>query len=140
MIANTRAAARWLIIAAAVAAVVAFASERYEVFLMTAVSASAVLAWAFVLTYAVGSPGWSANPVGRALMGVYVSLALTLSLAFGSIVFGDWPGRELARVLIYGALPVALYGSLRVLRRLQRITRDRRGTLARGEGGRTLRP
>lgn len=51
--------------------------------------------------------GWYKSSTGRALMIVFASTAATFAMITTSGLFGAYPGRELIRYFVYGALPLA---------------------------------
>lgn len=75
----------------------------------------------FVLRYA--RVRWSSTVSGRAIMLKSTGTALFLGLACATVVLGEFPGRDLLRVAIYGFLFAAQWYLTTLLFRLQRQAR-----------------
>jgi FlaA1/EpsC-like NDP-sugar epimerase len=91
----------------------------HELYLQVVTTLSALLFWTFVIRYGVKSPWWK-HPVGRSIMWLALSLAVVLTLVCTSFIFGEYPGRETVRTVIYSTLPLAAIEFVRALVQAQR--------------------
>ncbi|QRE81841.1 hypothetical protein F1734_17390 [Rhodococcus ruber] len=82
-----------------------------------------VLAWTFVVTYALRSP-WRSTQAGRSVMATTVSIALIGTQLASVWWFGDYPGRSEVRSMVILALVLTLLHRLLVLRRIQHADAD----------------
>lgn len=63
--------------------------------------------FALPFIYMVTAPDWRKTRTGRALMMLLGSLALLFALIVSSSLFGEYPGRDLVRFIVYSAVLVA---------------------------------
>lgn len=82
-----------------------------------------VLAWTFVVTYALRSP-WRSTQAGRSVMATTMSIALIGTQLASVWWFGDYPGRSEVRSMVILALVLTLLHRLLVLRRIQHADAD----------------
>ena len=81
--------------------------------------ASALPAALFAFSYGAFSRWWVTD-IGRILMGLIVSLLYIIGLSLAKSMFGDFPGRDIARIVGYTAILVGLWHMFFALRRIQK--------------------
>lgn len=87
----------------------------------------AVVVNLFVVLYSFRN--WRSNAYGRALMYSKLSLVALVDLSLTTALFGpEWPGRELVRVLLFGAILASQTRLLVLLIKLGKI-KNRRSQL-----------
>jgi len=64
--------------------------------------------------------GWARTGIGRALMIQKIAMLAMLLLIESSYIFGDYIGRDIFRVLVYGSLPVMFWTVFLEMRRIQK--------------------
>lgn len=67
---------------------------------------------------------WTSTSVGRIVMGLCISLEAILLIGFSRSMFGQWPGVDLVRCIVYAAMLAGLIHLLTTLRRIQRTNPD----------------
>lgn len=85
---------------------------------------SATLLLGFIVLYHMKAR-WAKTSAGRHMMTFSIALELVLLLGVAPVTFGaDYPGRPVARVIVYGLLAVAIYYRIRLLYAAQREWRE----------------
>jgi len=74
---------------------------------------------AFLTLYGTRSQ-WSESGIGRALFTLAASMVAVLTNALAGIVFGDYPGRDMFRLVLLGGVSLAGWNLLRNLVGVQR--------------------
>ena len=82
------------------------------------VGLGAAIAWTFVLMYR--RYDWKATDAGRHLMGFTLAVAVILTLAAETRIFGPYPGIQFVAVGMYAWLVYLLASRLRLLLRANR--------------------
>lgn len=71
------------------------------------------------ILYFLSGP-WYSSPIGRALMIAWTSIGLLIDLALAFTIWGDYPGREVARLVVFAFLSVGLWYKLLALIKVRR--------------------
>lgn len=81
-----------------------------------------LLTWApfasFLILYGLRSP-WRATSTGRGIFTLTASMVAVLSNALAGVMLGDYPGRDLVRLILVGGVACAGWNLLRNLIGLQ---------------------
>lgn len=67
---------------------------------------------------------WTSTSVGRIVMGLCISLEAILLIGFSRSMFGQWPGIDVVRCIVYAAMLAGLIHLLVTLRHIQRTNPD----------------
>lgn len=70
---------------------------------------------------------WRSTSVGRIVMGLCIALLAILLIGFSRSLFGQWPGINIVRTVVYLVMLGGLYRLFATLRQIQRTHLD--GTL-----------
>lgn len=98
----------------------------YGVFAFLITSAGFVGCVVFVTRYVVLSGGsWRDTEAGKFLVVVYTNLAALFLLVMANQIFGDWPLRKVASLLLYTVYVAQTWWPLRLLNLAQRRHREK---------------
>lgn len=84
---------------------------------------SAVPLTVFIVFYASLSQ-WRATELGKVLMGLAVAIDAMLIVGLSALLFGQWSGISVVRIVLYAAMHAGAWRMLAVLRRIQRTRCD----------------